>query len=101
MYSFKQIPEIMKSLKSLPVHFFLAPDYSRVIVSAKDGGDLMTVDSLKEVCRLEMSLAKGQLYEDICQTGRRQECCLPWSLPNYIAMLHNRTSCLGITVSVT
>uniref|UniRef100_A0A1B6DLC4 SSD domain-containing protein n=1 Tax=Clastoptera arizonana TaxID=38151 RepID=A0A1B6DLC4_9HEMI len=73
------------------------PDYSRIVISGKGGIDLMTLKSLKEICRLEMNLAQGPLYADICQTGRENECCLPWSLPNYVAMLFNRSSCLTIT----
>ncbi|XP_054271715.1 protein dispatched isoform X2 [Macrosteles quadrilineatus] len=73
------------------------PEYSRVVVSARGDVDLMTEKALKQVCQLEQYLTSRPGYNDVCENMRRGQCCQPWSLPNYIAMLHNHSSCFNIT----
>lgn len=92
--------KLMYRVYSNCIHFITATDYSRVVISAKDDGDLLTESSLKDMCRLEEKLIRQPYYSDICQTVTHDRCCIPWSLPNYIAMLHNRSSCYNITVCI-
>ena len=42
----------------------------------------------------------GKQFHSICQSISHDRCCHSWSLGNYIALLHNRTSCFGVTVSM-
>lgn len=42
----------------------------------------------------------GKQFHSICQFISHDRCCHSWSLGNYIALLHNRTSCFGVTVSM-
>ncbi|KAG8338132.1 Protein dispatched 1 [Homalodisca vitripennis] len=74
----------------------LGLEFSRVVVSMEGSGDLMSLTALKDMCRLEQYLTSGPLYADVCENVRRGQCCQPWSLPNYVAMLHNRSSCFDI-----
>lgn len=77
---------------------FQGPEFSRVVISSKNGQDLMSKQALEEICRLQQYLTSSPLFEDVCENVRRGQCCQPWSLPNYVAMLHHRSSCLTITV---
>lgn len=79
--------------------FIIDPDYSRVVLKSKDESDLFTLDAMLEMCHIEMELVSGEQFLHVCETVSAHRCCLPWSLPNYIALLNNRTTCLNITVS--
>ncbi|XP_018325648.1 protein dispatched isoform X2 [Agrilus planipennis] len=94
--------------KSTVVHehsedFFCgAPDegYVHFVVESKDGSDLFSYNSLRTLCRLEHEFIEVPEYKSYCQPSslkKHSKCCRPWSLGNYIAQLHNRTTCLGIT----
>lgn len=67
---------------------------------ATDGGDLFTLDSILSMCYIEAQLVAGKQFHSICQSISHDRCCHSWSLGNYIALLHNRTSCFGVTVSM-
>lgn len=56
---------------------------------------------LYSMCELEQRIADTEGYADICQRDVSSEssCCRPWSLPNYVALLSNKTSCFDINVS--
>jgi len=77
---------------------FTGPDYSRVVFGATDGGDLFTLDSILSMCHIEAQLMASEQFHSICESISRGRCCHSWSLGNYIALLHNRTSCFSITV---
>lgn len=71
--------------------------YSRVVVASTDGANLFTHKSMLEICRIERQLIQNPHFSNLCDTIKKHHCCTPWSVVNYIALLHNRTSCLGIT----
>jgi hypothetical protein len=70
------------------------------VFGAIDGGDLFTLDSILSMCYIEARLMAGKQFHSICQFISHDRCCHSWSLGNYIALLHNRTSCFGVTVSM-
>ena len=59
----------------------------------------MTLENLLAICRLDLRLRTPDQLLDICETTSDHRCCASWSLPNYVALLSNRSSCLEITVS--
>lgn len=73
-------------------------DYAHAVLKSDMDADLFTMESLSVLCRLEYELVQAQYYKDLClhPFKRPKKCCKPWSLSNYIAQLHNRTSCLAI-----
>jgi len=70
------------------------------VFGATDGGDLFTLDSILSMCYIEVQLMADKQFHSICQSISHDRCCHSWSLGNYIALLHNRTSCFGVTVSM-
>lgn len=72
-------------------------NYGRVVMSSIDGSDLFNKNSLLTMCWLEAGLISRNEYSSICESISANRCCRSWSLPNYVAMLNNRTSCLNIT----
>lgn len=61
---------------------------------------LYELNSLLAMCDLEEKITNVDGYEELCQKELNSEkCCKPWSLPNYIALLANKTSCFQIEVS--
>lgn len=54
------------------------------------------------ICDLEYKLEQIEPYQELCETEiTSRKCCKPWSLPNYIALISNKTSCFDIEVSWT
>ncbi|KAG8223149.1 hypothetical protein J437_LFUL000572, partial [Ladona fulva] len=80
-------------------------DYARVVLSSSSGKNLFTHDSLLSMCRLEHEILIGsgrtsnvnKKYKELCQPSKTGECCRSWSIPNYIALLANHSSCLNIS----
>nr|CAD7587776.1 unnamed protein product [Timema genevievae] len=74
-----------------------SPQYSRVVFGSSDGSDLFSLDAIHAICQIEHNMMKLPGAVNICETISPGECCQPWSLGNYIALLHNRTSCFHVT----
>jgi hypothetical protein len=76
--------------------------YAHIVLKSKFNDDLFSLKPLLALCRIEHEFIEARYYKDLCVTAAdrdyRSKCCKPWSLANYIAILHNRTSCLAITV---
>ncbi|XP_069672503.1 protein dispatched [Periplaneta americana] len=72
-------------------------DYSRVVLQATDGRDLFTLESILSMCHIEAQLMTNEQFHSICESISHGRCCHSWSLGNYIALLHNRTSCFAVT----
>lgn len=87
----------------LITHSFLpltVPEYGRVILkSTVPRETLLTLHHLKAICQLDERLRALPEFQPICETWSPGRCCPSWSLPNYVALLFNRTSCHHITVS--
>ncbi|CAH1377826.1 unnamed protein product [Tenebrio molitor] len=75
--------------------------YAHIVLKSKFNDDLFSLKPLLALCRIEHEFIEARYYKDLCVTAAdrdyRSKCCKPWSLANYIAILHNRTSCLAIT----
>ncbi|XP_063887367.1 protein dispatched-like [Scylla paramamosain] len=77
--------------------FFCAPvvpEYGRVILkSTVPRTTLLTLHHLRAICQLDERLRSLSEFQPICETWSPGRCCPSWSLPNYVALLSNRSSC--------
>lgn len=75
--------------------------YARVIIGAESKDkDLWSLEGVLAQCHVDDVLRRNSHFRSLCQqnlsnTGRK--CCRSWSPANYVALLSNRTSCLGVT----
>lgn len=59
---------------------------------------MFEVNTLLAMCELEQALVETDNYYSLCQKElTTSNCCRPWSLPNYVSLLSNKTSCFDIT----
>ncbi|KAM7300142.1 protein dispatched homolog 1 isoform X1 [Ixodes scapularis] len=67
---------------------------------AREAG-LFSWEALQSVCRLDAeALRAPPSFQSLCEREQQRgasPCCASWSIPNYVALLHNRSSCLLIT----
>ncbi|KAF6205920.1 hypothetical protein GE061_020096 [Apolygus lucorum] len=75
----------------------LSYDYARLVFTSTDGSDLFNLQAISDMCELEHTLTSLAGYDSICEQIKQDWCCRQWSLPNYIAMLNNKSSCREIT----
>lgn len=69
-------------------------------VERKPNESLFRLEALLAMCDLEAKLEAAAEYRGLCQTEiSSKKCCRPWTIPNYIALLSNRSSCYDIQVS--
>lgn len=82
--------------------FFISDEkYAHLVIKSKNNKNLFEFSSLMTLCSLEYELSNAQNFTDLCvQNTKTSKCCKPWSLGNYIAVLNNRTSCLGVNVGI-
>lgn len=87
--------------------------YAQAVVSPSSSyasQGLFNIDSLRAVCqldrrlRLEHAIDEMYLFQDVCERYQDEHknetgptCCNSWSLPNYIACLNDRPSCMDIS----
>lgn len=58
---------------------------------------LFEINGLLAMCDLEQQIATTDHYEEFCvRQVWSNECCRPWSIPNYVALLSNRTHCYDL-----
>ncbi|XP_059612470.1 protein dispatched [Phlebotomus argentipes] len=58
---------------------------------------LLERNALLAMCDLEQVIVGTNLYNDLCQRElTSQHCCRPWSIPNYVALLTNKSTCFDI-----
>lgn len=63
---------------------------------------LFDLNSLLAMCQLQDQITRVQDYEEYCQRELiSNNCCRPWSLSSYAALLANKSSCFDLTVSCT
>lgn len=79
------------------------PEYGHFVLERVNqtlNESLFEVNSLIAMCDLELKLTQVHYYRDLCQLEiGSKRCCRPWSIPNYVALLSNRSSCFDIEVS--
>lgn len=80
---------------------FTDEGYSQIVLKSLNGSDLFNLHSLLSMCRIERELIQAKHYKELCirTVEKPKKCCRPWSLANYIALLHKRKSCLALTVN--
>lgn len=84
--------------------FLSGAEYAHLVFKTNDGSSLLSVENLQSMCILQQQLIDigGHVYVSLCEhrdaRSSSTDCCQPWSLPNYIALLTNNTSCMDITV---
>ncbi|KAJ8986210.1 hypothetical protein NQ317_009916 [Molorchus minor] len=72
--------------------------YAHLVVTSHNKKDLFTISNMLAMCRLENEFIDLNDYERLCiHNNKSDQCCKPWSLPNYIAIINNKASCLAIT----
>ncbi|KZC07514.1 Protein dispatched [Dufourea novaeangliae] len=77
--------------------------YARVVIgrNSKDSS-LWSMEGVLAQCHIDAELRSNMHFPSLCQvqmeqSGAGQKCCRSWSPANYVALLSNRTSCLGVT----
>lgn len=82
------------------IYVGLDPEYTHMALLRTDGNtSLLEIDAVRAMCNLESKLTGVPSYKGFCQQKFYvKECCRPWSIPNYIAMLSNKTACHEIEV---
>ncbi|XP_061172339.1 protein dispatched homolog 1-like isoform X2 [Saccostrea echinata] len=72
--------------------------FARIVFSSADGSNLFTASKLKEMCHIEdHHIRTHSTFTANCQTQSNKQCCLSWSLGNYVAMLSGKSNCSSIT----
>ncbi|XP_038597017.1 protein dispatched homolog 2 [Tachyglossus aculeatus] len=81
--------------------FFCGPpgkSYSQLVFMSTTAGSLWNLPAVQSMCRLEEDKIRSHArFGELCQRTAANACCPSWSLGNYIAELHNRSSCLAVT----
>ncbi|XP_071485655.1 protein dispatched homolog 1-like [Diadema antillarum] len=73
--------------------------YARMVFASTHDNNLLSTEALHSMCRLEQQTVRSHIqFLRACYTSNvTHACCPSWSLPNYVALLNNRSSCLNIT----
>lgn len=78
-------------------------DYSHFVIERIGPNATETLfdrNSLLAMCQLQEQITNVHKYEEYCDREMiSNNCCRPWSLSNYVALLANKSSCFDITVS--
>ncbi|XP_031628158.1 protein dispatched [Contarinia nasturtii] len=76
-------------------------EYTHMVLMRSNGNStLLKMDAMQAICELDKKLTKIESYRGFCQLkAHSKECCRSWSIPNYIALLSNKTSCSDIEES--
>ncbi|KAG7206137.1 hypothetical protein KM043_003529 [Ampulex compressa] len=79
--------------------------YSRVVIGMDSGEkSLWSMEGVLAQCHIDVVLRSNSQFSSLCQTQMENndvghKCCRSWSPANYVALLSNRSSCLGVTES--
>ncbi|KAL1481887.1 hypothetical protein MTO96_034127, partial [Rhipicephalus appendiculatus] len=64
------------------------------------GANLFTLEALLSICRTDLDVLRHPAsLRPICERISPHRCCTPWSIPHFVALLHNRSSCMDITAT--
>ncbi|XP_015182400.1 PREDICTED: protein dispatched isoform X2 [Polistes dominula] len=82
------------------------PNYARVVIGSTETEEksLWTMEGVLAQCHIDAALRANPHFTSLCQVEEEhngiksnQKCCRSWSPANYVALLSNRSSCLGVT----
>ncbi|XP_076237082.1 protein dispatched [Calliopsis andreniformis] len=79
--------------------------YARVVIGRNfEDANLWSMEGVLAQCHIDAELRSNSHFPSLCQTQMEhnsapQKCCRSWSPANYVALLSNRSSCLGVTES--
>lgn len=90
----------LRQLKNF-LHVNADPEYTHMaLVRLNGNSSLLEIDAVRAMCELESKLTGVHSYKGFCQRKFYvKECCRPWSIPNYITLLANKTTCHEIEVT--
>ncbi|KAJ8399481.1 hypothetical protein AAFF_G00411930 [Aldrovandia affinis] len=80
--------------------------YAQLVFRSGNSASLWSLKAIHAICEMEQARIRSHAhFQDLCKQGQletggataRRECCPSWSLGNYLAVLSNATSCLGLT----
>lgn len=73
--------------------------YARMVFEPTQQASLLSANALHSMCRLEQQTIRSHIqFMKACYTSNiTNACCPSWSLPNYVALLNNKSNCLNIT----
>lgn len=80
--------------------------YARLVItgnSDEKNFDLWSMEGVLAQCHIDGVLRENVHFRSLCQTQVNRngvvdhKCCRSWSPANYVALLSNRSSCLGVT----
>ncbi|XP_050046962.1 protein dispatched homolog 1 isoform X2 [Dermacentor andersoni] len=85
-------------------HYFCSDpsrSHGHVVFGPKvPGTNLFTLEALQSICRTDLDvLRRPASLRSICERVSPRRCCTSWSIPHFVALLHNRSSCLDITAT--
>lgn len=103
---FCEAPSNLQCNKFVPLidFFFVVIDieYAHFVVQRVNNNlteSMFEINALLALCDLEYQLTQTDEYDVLCENEMSSaRCCKPWSLPNYIALLSNHSSCFEIEV---
>lgn len=59
---------------------------------------LFDINAFHAICQLDETIQSVSYYRGFCErVYSGEECCRSWSIPNYISLLSNKSSCFDIT----
>ncbi|KAJ8291123.1 hypothetical protein GJAV_G00021650 [Gymnothorax javanicus] len=80
--------------------------YAQLVFRSGNSASLWSLKAIHSMCEMEQARIRSHAsFQDLCKQARmevggttaRRQCCPSWSLGNYLAVLSNATSCLGLT----
>ncbi|GAB1869493.1 Protein dispatched-like protein 1 [Camponotus japonicus] len=74
--------------------------YARVVIAVDtEEKNLWSMEGVLAQCHIDGVLRANAHFSSLCQTQEHNsnKCCRSWSPANYVALLSNRSSCLGVT----
>jgi len=72
-------------------------DYSHFVVKRigpNSTDSLFDLNGMLAMCQLQEQIGSVPSYQAFCEP---ENCCRPWSLPNYATLLANKSSCFDLT----
>lgn len=77
---------------------FIEKEYARYTFRTTVNHNLFTLGNMRAMCDVDASLRKHVAFKETCvRKTHTRGCCASWSLPNYVALLSNRSTCYNIT----